>query len=394
MFALGCGGRVPDPVVKKYLSVRYGGTSIQGLTIAQLTPGAEGRAFEARKRRDGPSAELRRLDPLSDADRANGATDRLLVEWSGAYKDTDGTARQTHDAAIFTRHASGVWLTDKGIFDAEGRFTHTKDLTGTYRAEVGSDRWYFADCTITLGSDPEHSGFYDCHGKNGRKRVMYHGSIIAAVVVEADPALRKLVRAPDWTYIIAQDAEGVVVDANLEAHDTKLAMDWDVTRGLSHGGEQAFVRAKPKGKASAVSATAPASPPATVTIEASSRGQTDIYVTEIASTSPAQELSDEIPSATIRRTWRASVYAEMDNARVQPLINEGRAHLFLEEGAIIGLTVFVTDRHGDSTGVYALEDGRYKHRGNLPFAHTRKRLAEHHAEIAALIRGEPPQDGE
>lgn len=385
--AFGCGGRVPDPVIKKYLWARYGGASVQGFTITQLTPEAEARAFVARKRRDGQLAELRRLDPLSATDRANGATDRLLVEWSGAVKDTDGAAQKTQGAAVFTRHASGVWLTDKGIFDAEGRFTRTKDLTGTYRAEIGSDRWYFADCTITLGSDPEHGWFYDCHGKNGRKPVMYHGSILAAVVVEADPALRKLVSAPGWTYIIARDAEGAVVGANLEAGDTQLAMDWDVTLGLSHGGEQAFVRVKPKEKGSAASATAPASLPATVTVEAPSRGQTDIYVPDTASTSPAQELGDEIPSANIRRTWRTPVYAEMDNARVQPLINEGRARLFLEDGAIIGLTVFVTDQQGDATGVYVLEDGRYKHRRNLPFAHTPKRLAEHHAEIAALIRG-------
>jgi len=149
----------------------------------------------------------------------------------------------------------------------------------------------------------------------------------------------------------------------------------------------AFVRVKQKEKRSAASATVPAPPAATVTIEAPSRGLTDIYVPDTASTSPAQELSDEIPSANIRGTWRAPVYAEMDNARVQPLINEGRARLFLEEGAVIGLTVFVTDEHGDATGVYVLEDGRYRHRRNLPFAHTPKRLAEHHAEIAALIRG-------
>ncbi|HKS21828.1 MAG TPA: hypothetical protein VJZ76_03435 [Thermoanaerobaculia bacterium] len=108
-------------------------------------------------------------DELSPADRANGATARFRVEWSGLAKNVDGTAHDINGTFRATGLASGSWMVgDLTVLTAGGDFATTgEDFSGTYEGTPGG--WSYGPMRLSLKRDgASHTGTIVASAADGR----------------------------------------------------------------------------------------------------------------------------------------------------------------------------------------------------------------------------------
>jgi hypothetical protein len=154
------GATVPKPVLDRYLAVRYVSPRIAQPKITVLSMADA----EAENKRKAPTEGLHPVQPVTDADRQNGVTDRYVVTISGVLQ-TVPAAQQEEIETVFTKLGSGVWLTDLAAFNADGSFSLLKNMSGAYvTATDGPFSGNGVRCEMQLGAAPPYAGTYACHG--------------------------------------------------------------------------------------------------------------------------------------------------------------------------------------------------------------------------------------
>ena len=174
------GSAVPKPVLDRYLAVRYVYPRIAQPKITVLSMADA----EGENKRRTPTERLHRVQPVTDADRQNGVTDRYVVTISGVLESTP-TAQQEETETVFTKLASGVWLTDVAAFNADGTFSLLKDMSGTYETADGPFSGNGVQCDLRLGAAPPYAGTYQCHGARTAE-----GQVNAFAWFDLPPAVR------------------------------------------------------------------------------------------------------------------------------------------------------------------------------------------------------------